>query len=197
MSEAKLIVGLGNPGKEYAWTRHNLGFLVVRRLAEKFKIDFGLSSLKDGWTAEGRVGKMPFCLFLPRVYMNQSGIAVQEIIQKENRPLKNMLVVCDDINLPFGQLRLRPRGTDGGHNGLRSVIEHLGTEGFARLRLGVDPPQQSQDAADYVLEGFDKQQKRKLDDFINEAMECCLMWLDGGINKAMELFNRRKDNGKQ
>jgi PTH1 family peptidyl-tRNA hydrolase len=110
---------------------------------------------------------------------------------KSKIELPNVLVVCDDINLDFGKIRLRSKGSDGGHNGLGSIIEHLGTQNFARLRLGVSAPPFGKDAVDYVLEKFSNTEKKNLEDFIERASNCCLVWLNQGIQKAMEEYNER------
>ena len=191
MSELRLIGGLGNPGKDYEYTRHNLGFLVVRRLAEKLKLKFALSSLTNGLTAKGTFEDKTICLLMPLTYMNNSGMAVHQIVTKQELPTENMLIVCDDFNLDFEQIRLRGKGSDGGHNGLSSIIERLGTEQFARLRMGIGQPTGQKDTVDYVLEKFKKKERECLDSFIDEATSCCFAWLREGINAAMDQYNRR------
>ena len=191
LSESRLIVGLGNPGKEYEWTRHNLGFLVVRRLAERLGVKFSLSSLTNGLTAHGSWHSKEICLLMPLTFMNHSGIAVKQMMTRKSLELKDILVVGDDLSLPFGCLRLRSKGSDGGHNGLSSVIAHLKNENFPPLRLGIGEPDKSKDVVDYVLEGFKTEEKKHLDRFIHEAAECCLLWFKEGITKAMDQFNKR------
>lgn len=197
MSSTHLIVGLGNPGKEYEYTRHNLGFLVLRRLAEKLNRRFKISSLTNGLTAEGQIHEKDVCLLMPMTFMNNSGVAVRQIMAKKNLSYENLLVVCDDLNLNFGQIRLRSKGSDGGHNGLNSVIQHVGTGDFLRLRLGVGHPGHQREVVDYVLAEFKPKEKEYLENFIGEATECCLTWVSEGIKKAMEQYNRRKENGKE
>ncbi len=189
MSERRLIVGLGNPGKDYEYTRHNIGFLVVRRLAEKFNTKFSLSSLSNCLMAEIKGEDKKLYLALPLKYMNNSGVVIRKIVSKLDFDLKDILIVCDDFNLDFGQIRIRPKGSDGGHNGLESIIRLLVEEEFPRLRMGIDHPGSKEDVVDYVLEGFDKNEKNELEDFIRRAANCCLIWLDEGIKKAMESFN--------
>lgn len=189
-----LIVGLGNPGKEYEFTRHNLGFLVVRRLAEELKVNFSLSSFTNGLTVEGIDGKEPFCLLLPLTYMNNSGAAVKEVVIQKKIDYNKILVICDDLSLPYQQLRIRSKGADGGHNGLASIIQRLESKDFVRLKMGIDRPSQKSDVIDYVLQEFTKQERKYLDEFVNEATQCCLSWMRNGINKSMELYNRRKEN---
>ena len=192
----RLIVGLGNPGKDYEYTRHNLGFLVVRQLAEKLKLKFTLSSLTNGMTAEGMFEEGDICLLAPLTYMNNSGVAISQLMSKKDLSPGDILVVCDDFHLDFEQIRLRAKGTDGGHNGLSSIIQHLGTEQFARLRMGIGYPPGKKDTVDYVLEEFKKKEKNCLDNFVDEAVSCCLMWLKEGIDAAMDQHNRRK-NGEE
>jgi len=191
LSELRLIGGLGNPGKDYEYTRHNLGFLVVRRLAEQLKLKFALSSLTNGLTAEGTFEDKTICLLMPLTYMNNSGVAVHQIVTKHNLSPENVLIVSDDFNLDFEQIRLRGKGSDGGHNGLSSIIERLGTEQFARLRMGIGQPAGKKDTVDYVLEEFKKKEKECLDSFIDEATSCCLAWVREGINAAMDQYNRK------
>lgn len=191
MSELRLIGGLGNPGKDYEYTRHNLGFLVVRRLAEQLKLKFALSSLTNGLTAEGAFEDKLVCLLMPLTYMNNSGVAVGQVMAKRKLSPENVLIVCDDLNLDFKQIRLRGKGSDGGHNGLSSVIERLGSEQFARLRMGIGQPTGRKDAVDYVLEEFKKKEKECLDSFIDETILCCLTWLREGVAAAMDQHNRK------
>lgn len=192
MSEIKLIVGLGNPGKDYEFTRHNLGFLVIRYLANQYKLEFKKCSFANALMAEGIIDGEQFILLLPTVYMNSSGAAIKPVLERKNISLKNLLVICDDLNLDFGQLRLRAKGSDGGHNGLASIIEHLGTEGFARLRMGISQPKSKGETVSYVLQVFTVKEKDDLNRFIDQAAECCLLWLKDGVQKAMAKFNRVK-----
>ena len=191
-----MIVGLGNPGKDYEYTRHNLGFLVVENLAKQCQLKFSSSSLTKGLVTEGHIEGQPVLLLLPTTYVNHSGLAVKSIVQKKEISFSDLLIVCDDLAIDFGQIRLRAKGSDGGHNGLTSIIEHLGTQEFPRLRLGIGRPPAPRDTVDYVLGKFNKEERKELNHFIDEATECCLVWLKDGTNKAMGQFNRRKDNGK-
>jgi len=197
LSELKFIIGLGNPGVDYEYTRHNLGFLAVRHLAARFAQNFTKSSFTNGFMAEAKIEGQDVCLFLPLTYMNHSGVAVKKIVDTKQLTLDNILIICDDFNLNFGQIRIKPKGSDGGHNGLSSVIEHLQTEEFSRLRMGISSPRSDGDIVDYVLEEFDNNQKKSLEPFLKEAADCSLGWLKEGINNTMELYNRRKENGKE
>ena len=193
MTDVSLIVGLGNPGKDYEYTRHNFGFLVVARLAEQYKLKVSSSSLCKGLTAGGMIQDKTCCLLFPLTYMNNSGIAVRDVVAKKEISLSNILVVVDDFSLDFGQLRLRPSGSDGGHNGLDSVIAQLNSKDFSRLRLGIGPVPNKKDAVDFVLQEFTSAEKKKLDDFIQEAVDCCVAWITGNSDQVMSQFNRKKD----
>ena len=191
-TEKKLIVGLGNPGKDYEYTRHNLGFLVVRHLADVLKTKFALSSFTNGLTAECRDGENTVILLMPLTYMNNSGTAVKQAVHTREISLENILILCDDFNLPYAQMRLRPKGSAGGQNGLKSIVECLQTSEFSRLRLGIGYPGHQEDPVDYVLGEFTRTEKKQLDEYVDEAANCCLAWLRDGIKDAMDKFNRRK-----
>jgi PTH1 family peptidyl-tRNA hydrolase len=158
----KVVVGLGNPGSQYAGTRHNIGWLVVDKLADR-----------AGWTGKGRqrdasnvaMGRfrgLDLTLVKPLTYMNDSGLAVRRVLARDHAPLSDLLVVADDFALPFGKLRFREGGGAGGHNGLRSIIEELGTEKFSRLRVGIGEP--DRDAVDHVLTRFAPDEHQRLDE---------------------------------
>ncbi|HSA30699.1 MAG TPA: aminoacyl-tRNA hydrolase [Candidatus Omnitrophota bacterium] len=195
MLQTKLIAGLGNPGAEYEWTRHNLGFLVVSRFVEDAKASFSSSRCCRGLEAQFRLGEVKVVVLMPMTYMNLSGQAVAGALSYYKVEPAESLVVCDDFSLEFGQLRLRSKGSDGGHNGLKSIIENLGTQDFMRLRLGVGNPPSRQDPADYVLSAFSAEERRELDAIISEASDCCRAWVEEtDIEKVMSQFNKRKDN---
>ncbi len=189
-----LIVGLGNPSEEYAHTRHNLGFIVLRHIAEQQGLKFKEKLGKDGLAASGQIGGREAVLLLPLTYVNHSGTAVQKALEAYGISTDNLLVVCDDVSLPFGQLRLRPEGGDGGHNGLTSIISHLKTKKFARLRLGVGSPADKDKMKEFVLGAFSSTEKKMLEGFVDVAAQCCLMWLEQGMSTAMNQFNRRTEN---
>lgn len=196
MTESRLIVGLGNPGKDYEHTRHNLGFMVVQRLVENTGSRFQHSSFIKGLVAEVKVEEKRLYCLLPMTYMNHSGTAVKGVLDKKGLSPHQMLVVSDDLSLDFGQIRIRERGSDGGHNGLKSVTGSLGTRDFARLRLGIGAAPDSHDTADYVLSEFQRSEKKELEGFVDQAGECCLVWVRDGISKAMDQFNRRNGHVK-
>lgn len=191
----KVLVGLGNSGAQYEDTRHNLGFRVVRYLAKKLDITFMPSKICRGLESSAEISGVETKLLLPMTFMNLSGSAVKPFVAVHGVPLDDVLVVYDDFHLMFGQIRLRRKGSDGGHNGVRSIIENLGTDQFPRLRLGVGEPKGKQDAADFVLSEFDHKEKEELDFFIQEAADCCRAWVIGEIEQVMSQFNKRKGDG--
>jgi len=191
LDKTKFIIGLGNPGSEYEWTRHNLGFLVVDQLAQKWGATFKNSSFAKVVMAEAASGETSVKLVKPMTYMNNSGVALRALVEHFKFDLAQILVITDDINLDFGRLRLRPRGSDGGHNGLSSSIYHLASEDFPRLRMGVHHPGDKENIPDYVLGEFFASEKSHLDEFIDAACGCCQMWLTEGIERTMEKYNQR------
>ena len=190
MSNIKLIVGLGNPGKDYEYTRHNLGFLVVKRLADDHKAKFKNSSLSNALEAHIIADGEKVILLMPLTYMNSSGVAIRQYLSKAPIEYKDLLVVADDFAIDFGQIRLRAKGSDGGHNGLKSIIAETQTQDFPRLRLGIGAP--SDGNVDHVLSEFTRQEKKELEGFIKHAADCCMIWIEEGINKAMEKYNTRE-----
>ena len=190
MSKLKLIVGLGNPGRIYQRTRHNLGFLVVTELAKKNGLRFIRSLRLKSFVVSGKLGEQPVVMAMPATFMNASGLAVSRLVKKTKIDLKDLLVVCDDINLQLGSLRLRPSGSDGGHNGLKSIIESLAGKNFARLRLGIAGPKKSKDTVDFVLSEFAKEERAAVSSQIERAGDCCANWVREGIVKTMDKFNK-------
>ncbi|HKD19849.1 MAG TPA: aminoacyl-tRNA hydrolase [Thermoanaerobaculia bacterium] len=187
----RLIVGLGNPGDEYAATRHNAGFRVVEALAaeEHIRIRAKECSSRVG---RGRIGPEPVLLALPQTYMNASGEAVSGLCQKHSVEPSELCVVVDDIDLPLGALRLRARGSAGSQKGLRSVVAHLGTTEFPRLRVGIRGERYSRernDLADYVLEPVAKAERDVYEESIGRAVEALRLWLTQGIDAAMRRSN--------
>jgi PTH1 family peptidyl-tRNA hydrolase len=178
------VFGLGNPTNRYAETRHNVGFMVVDLLARRRRVKF--KHVPGRFVARVEFAGRPLCLVKPLLYMNESGVPVREHLAEEP---DDFLVVCDDLALPFGRMRLRARGSDGGHNGLASIIYHLETESFARLRIGIDPTPEGMDGAEYVLEPFSEQQRDQLPGLLDRAAEACLAVASDGIVAAMNRFN--------
>ncbi len=193
-----LIIGLGNPGPRYQLTRHNLGFMVVEHLVKVLGFQWKANPSLEGIIADGLWEGHTIHFFLPQTYMNESGRSVNKSITLNKTAIEKILVVCDDIHLDFGQMRLRRSGSDGGHHGLSSLIQHLGTEDFPRLRLGVGTPESMKNKEDtlvnFVLGNFDHREKAGLDQFIKKAADCCLLCLQEGIPKGMELYNKRETN---
>jgi PTH1 family peptidyl-tRNA hydrolase len=178
------VFGLGNPTRRYAATRHNVGFMVLDMLASRLKCRFRGLPGRD--IARKQFAGQDLILVKPLLYMNESGVAVQR--QLERRP-DDLLVVCDDLALPFGRLRLRPKGSDGGHKGLASIILHLGRGDFPRLRVGIDAPEPGKDAVQYVLEPFSEDQAGLLPEVLARAADACLTVVTQGIQSAMNRFN--------
>jgi PTH1 family peptidyl-tRNA hydrolase len=183
----KIVVGLGNPGRQYAETRHNIGWMVLDRVADR-----------AGWRGRGRerdasavvMGRyagLDLVLAKPQTYMNDSGIAVRKLLARERAPLHDLLVVADDFALPFGRLRFREGGGPGGHNGLRSIIEEMGSERFSRLRVGIGEPDRG--AVDHVLSRFSADEQTRLDELIDVAADAVEAWARDGTSKAANRFN--------
>lgn len=189
----KLIVGLGNPGSKYQGTRHNVGFEVVDELARRRALMFE-SSPGDAVMARERGPGAQVILAKPLTFMNLSGQAVGGLMRYYRIDLDDVLVVADDVNLPLGRLRVRRRGSDGGHNGLRSVIDSVGTEEVARLRVGVDRGDRRRDLADHVLATFDQSELETMRLAINNASDAVEVFASEGINAAMNRFNRMDNN---
>ena len=188
-----LIVGLGNPGAQYEWTRHNLGFMLVDRLAREAGREVKreeCGALVGRAELEGRAVE----LVKPQTYMNLSGEAVACLLRK--RPglsaSRDVIVVVDDLALPFGVIRLRPRGSSGGHNGLKSLIAHLRTEEFVRLRIGIQPDHPLADARRYVLERFPQGARAGVEQVLDRSAEALRAVLRDGIDKAMAVYNSDK-----
>ena len=184
-----LIVGLGNPGKEYASHRHNVGFRVIDTLARQHRLSFG-QRRGLARVAEGQIAGRRAILAKPQTFMNGSGKSVSKLSRAHAIPPERILVVYDDLDLPLGRLRVRAEGSSGGHRGIRSIIEALGTQSFPRVRVGIDRPPGRMDPVDYVLEPFDAQQQELLNDAIAYAVEAVECWLAEGVVAAMDRFNR-------
>ena len=184
----KMIVGLGNPGRRYQKTRHNFGFIVIDALAKNLKLKINHKDYSVRW---GRVilGKKTVILAKPNTYVNLSGQAVSQLVRKFHPKLKDLLVVLDDVNLPWGKLRFRPRGTAGGHNGLKSIIEILGTNEFPRLRLGVSGGKKKE-LSNYVLAEFNQSQKKDTKVLLGHINQGIKVFIKDGIVSAMNRFNR-------
>lgn len=183
-----LITGLGNIGPDYVDTRHNIGFMIVDKLAELSNVSF--SSCRYGDMATVKVKNCELKLLKPSTFMNMSGVAVRYWMNKEKLPLDQLLIVVDDIALPFGTIRLRESGSEGGHNGLKSISEHLGTRNYARLRFGVGNGFTKGSQIDYVLGQFSKEEKNELGEKIDKADDAIKAFCLSGAAFAMTNFNK-------
>jgi PTH1 family peptidyl-tRNA hydrolase len=184
-----LIAGLGNPGSRYRNTRHNIGFMVVDRLRRR--LPGGVARRRfDGEIIEVTDGPNRVVLVKPDTYMNRSGQAIAPAARWYRVPYERVLVIYDDMDLPFGQLRLRPNGSSGGHNGLESIIGQFGTQAFPRLRVGISRPMRG-DPIGFVLSRFSSDEERELPRVLDEAADAVLLWQREGIDVAMNRFNRR------
>lgn len=183
-----LIVGLGNPGRKYEHNRHNVGFMLLNRLAVKFGESFGQVQSKALVARSLFMGERVI-LVKPQTYMNASGSAVSSLVHFYQVPLEYLLVVYDDVDLPLGTLRLRPSGGSAGQKGMQSIIERLGTEEFPRLRIGTGRPPGSMEAADYVLRDFPPRDQPLLDETLDRAVEAVLAFLQYGLERAMNSYN--------
>ncbi len=186
------IVGLGNPGHEYEGSRHNVGFRVVDRLCEKTR-----SAMRPGrgdyYAARVSAGPADLTLVKPMTYMNNSGLAVEDVIRRMGITLDRLMVVVDDVALPLGTIRIRPRGSDGGHNGLYSIIYQLNSDEFPRLRCGIagEHVPSAKAMADFVLSPFDGTEQESVSAMIDRAAEACLCFWTDGLSAAMNGFNKR------
>ena len=183
-----LIVGLGNPGPEYAATRHNLGFMLVDSLAADLQTQVKRSECRSV------VGRAEFDnqlieLAKPQTFMNLSGDAVSCLLAKPERAITRLIVISDDLALPFGSMRIRPKGSHGGQNGLRSIIDRLGTQDFTRLRIGIQPEHPVSDASRFVLENFSKSDAAELKKILGEASDAVKTIITDGVDAAMAKFN--------
>ncbi len=186
----RLIVGLGNPGPEYAWTPHNLGFLTIDRLAEKLGIRVRRPEGRS-LVGLGAMGGTEVALAKPQTFMNASGEAVRDLVARFAADPEEMIVITDDAALPWGALRIRARGSAGGHNGLKSVIGALGGDAFVRVRLGVGPAERPADLAEYVLRSMGSAERGCAAEEIERAVQAIEMILAKGTEAAMNRFNRQ------
>ena len=185
-----LVAGLGNPGEQYAATPHNLGFLVVERLAARHAIRMTRKECQ-ALLGQGTIGGKPVLLAKPQTFMNLSGVAVKPLMEKNEIAPSELILVYDELDLPWGTLRIRPKGSAAGHNGAKDVIEKLGTQEFPRVRLGVHPGHRLTSGADYLLSRFSRQQNETLDEFIDLAADVTESIIAEGAEKSMTRFNRR------
>jgi len=187
-----LIIGLGNPGREYTQTRHNAGFMLAERVAERLGVAFRRYQFK-ALVTDGRYHGHKIIIAKPQTFMNLSGQAVAPLARFYQVPPEHLLVAYDDLDLPLGTVRLRPKGGHGGHKGMKSIIERLGTQEFPRLRLGIGRPPGRMDAADYVLQRFTPAELATMQEAFDLGVAGILCWLENGLENAMNLVNASTD----
>ena len=189
----KLIVGLGNPGIEYQFTPHNMGFLAVDRIAEQCGVRVSNRQCR-ALTCKAVIADHEVLLAKPETYMNLSGMSVRELVSEyEVDPARDLIVIYDELDLPLGAIRIRQRGRSAGHNGMESIIGALGSDEFVRVRLGIGPDHPVKDGARYVLGQFKKSQYEAVNQELDTAAEAVQVILDEGLAKAMSLYNRRPE----
>ncbi len=190
-----LIAGLGNPGAEYAQTRHNAGFLVVEHLASRWDAGWSVNRRFDALLARVRRGSRPVLLCRPQTFMNLSGQAVVKLVAYYQVALDRLVVVVDDADLPLGMVRMRPHGSSGGHHGLESVEQHLGTRNYPRVRVGIGRAAEGQrEITAHVLGRFTGDERARLDEVVDRAADQVECWLTEGVRTAMDRFNGRVGN---
>jgi PTH1 family peptidyl-tRNA hydrolase len=183
-----LIAGLGNPGREYRNSRHNIGFSVLDALCEEFGLSFSRMESNAMLVKHIHEGKR-LLLAKPQTFMNSSGQSVSALARFYRIENDQILIVSDDLDLPLGKIRLRPGGGSGGHKGLQSIIQHLGSDQFPRLRIGIGRPNTPQDPADYVLQPFYDSEQEELEIILKESIDCILAFLKDGVDTAMNRYN--------
>ncbi|MFQ6098134.1 MAG: aminoacyl-tRNA hydrolase [Armatimonadota bacterium] len=183
-----IVVGLGNPGDEYARTRHNVGFRVVDLLADRYDIAVRRRR-HQSIIGTGAIDETPVLLAKPQCFVNNSGFAVRRILDYHHAAPRDLLVICDDVNLPVGRIRIRPRGSHGGHKGLRSIEECLDTRDYPRLRIGVGRPGEGGDLVEHVLSPFKRAEEPLVDEAVSRAVSAVRVTLTHGLESAMNEFN--------
>ncbi|TSA26850.1 MAG: aminoacyl-tRNA hydrolase [Ignavibacteriales bacterium] len=184
------IVGLGNPGKRYDFTRHNVGFQILDQFAKRNKIKFKASK-RDYFYSEGLLRSSDFFLIKPSTYMNLSGVAVLDFVSEYSIDLEDLLIVYDDVNLQPGQIRLRRSGSDGGHNGIKSIIYHLQNDSFSRLRFGIGSEFEKGDMAEFVLDKFSSNEMKLVDESMVFAVELIERFIAGGYKSMLDHFSKQ------
>jgi PTH1 family peptidyl-tRNA hydrolase len=184
----KLIAGLGNPGSEYRHTRHNIGFEVIDALSEKLAIPLDRTKFNAVY-GKGKTGGQDVLLVKPLTYMNASGEAIAPLMQYYKIAIDDLLVIYDDLDLAVGKMRLRLKGSAGGHNGMKSIIQHLGSQDFKRLRIGIGRPDGRQSVIDYVLGRFPEEDRPLIDEAVKRATDACEAFLNEPFDRVMNRFN--------
>ena len=185
-----IIVGLGNPGRDYMATRHNIGFDVISRIAEDHHIELDFKKHK-AICGKGYIGGQKVILAKPQTYMNLSGESVRELVEFYKVSMEEVIIIYDDISLDVGQLRIRKKGSAGGHNGIKSILQHLGSQEFPRIKVGVGDKPKNWDLADYVLSRFPKDEESLVSDVLERASKACEMMVCEGIEEAMNCYNKK------
>ena len=187
-----IIAGLGNPKREYDNTRHNIGFALIDALADQYNISV-MDMKRKALTGKGMINGQKVILVKPLTFMNLSGESIRPIVDYYKIDVSTeLIVISDDISLPPGQIRVRKKGSAGGHNGLKNIIQHLGSEEFQRIRIGVGEKPAGYDLADYVLGHFSKEEQPLIREGVEKAMKAAAMMLEGDVDRAMNEFNRKK-----
>ena len=186
-SKKFLVVGLGNIGSKYKMTRHNIGFEIVDYLSNKEKLPFETFKLAEKTILQKKGKKI--VLIKPNTYMNLSGKSVKYWMNKEKIPIENLLVITDDLNLPFGKLRIRSKGSSGGHNGLKNIEEIFGSQNYSRLRFGINNKEKNKNKVDFVLNKWNEIENKSIEDYLSESCEIILSFIFYGIQNTMNKFN--------
>ena len=185
----RAVLGIGNPGKKYEDTRHNIGYSILNKFAEKHKLYFKASK-GDFYIAGSEINASPFFLVKPTTYVNLSGIAANDVLDYYRINLEDFLVVADDINLPAGNIRIRKSGGDGGHNGIASIIYHLQSNNFPRLRFGIGDDFKKGEMAEFVLDKFSNEDYKIINPAINSTIEIIEAFIEGGLDTALNYFSK-------
>ena len=183
-----LIVGLGNPEEDYSKTRHNMGFNVVNKIANEYNIEISKKKF-DGLIGEGIIEGEKVLLLKPQTYMNLSGKSIIQVVNFYKIPIENILVIYDDIDVEIGKIKIRKKGSSGSHNGMKSVVEELQTEDFARIRVGIGKPEFKNDMINYVIGAIPEEEVKILEEGTTKAKEATIEILKNGIDRAMNKFN--------
>jgi peptidyl-tRNA hydrolase, PTH1 family len=184
-----LVVGLGNPGDKYTGTRHNIGFQCLDIMLKRMGNPMPLAKF-EGQLAKGSLGSVPVMLLWPLTFMNLSGRSVRQVVSFYKIPFNQIIVICDDLALPTGKLRIRKRGSSGGQKGLGDILQSLGTEEIARLRIGINPPPPGWDAADYVLGRFKAEERETINEALDKAANAIADWTSKGVDYCMNQYNK-------
>ncbi len=188
----KLIVGLGNPGLVYTGSRHNIGFSVIKALAKEYKVSLKKESRIAALSGRCKIDSLEVILAMPLTFMNCSGQAVSSLVTKYRIESGDILIICDDLDLELGRLKIKLRGSSAGHKGIQSIIDSLSSNEFSRLRLGIGrPASRNVDISKFVLSGFTRKEAREKDKMVEDARNCSLAWVSEGGARVMNIFNKK------